>query len=171
MDQGPFPLIQEMSTLVKNFLVKKGYPFTETGLLQAIKENKSKTNVYMAVIGLREVGTQKSVEWLKGLVNYPMDDVKSTCLLTIAHLVGVSETPFYSAMLADSKYKQKTYAMWVISQVGDKSALKAVMEYAQKIIKKRVTKYSLDQVISYLEKNSWESKVEETLLKLKEIKK
>ncbi len=65
-----------------------------------------------------------------------MQDVKGTAILTIAHIAGSSETPYYAECLLDPKYRAKDYALWAIGVAGDGRAADAVFEYVKKYRKK-----------------------------------
>jgi hypothetical protein len=53
-----------------------------------------------------------------------LQDVKDCSLLTIAHIAGASETPFYLEALAD-KGSRKAYPMWAIEVAADERAVPA----------------------------------------------
>jgi hypothetical protein len=55
-----------------------------------------------------------------------MQDVKATSILTIAHIAGARETPFYAQALLDPGYPLKDYAMWAAEEPADERAVDAV---------------------------------------------
>jgi hypothetical protein len=79
----------------------------EEELLRVLEESESKADVYWSVIGLRHVGSARAVPALKAKRHYPMQDVKDCILLTIAHLVGETETPFYIEALKDKRMRKE----------------------------------------------------------------
>lgn len=121
--------------LRKNF-ARKRIAYDELSLI-AVLENKAspRAQVYYAVIGLRDVGTERCIPALKRMLHYPMRDVKDTSILTIAHIAGPAETEFYIAALLDKK-TQKTYPMSAIYFAADERAVPAVVECISAIRKK-----------------------------------
>lgn len=137
-------------------LKRRGYKATEEDLLRCIKENKAKTLVYYAVICLKHYGSSKSIRVLKEMTEYPKEDVKVCAVLSIGHLAGKDETPYYAELL-DSKFRGKDFVMAVIWQVGDKRAYNAVLRYANKVLAGKVTLHTQSDVlyiVRYLEKYS-----------------
>src|SRR5262249_50185300 len=102
-----------------------------------IKAGLSKHDVYWGVLALRDVGTARSIPVLKSLLHYPMQDVKDCSLLTIAHIAGASETPFYVEALADRRTR-KVYPMWAIEVAADHRAEPVVLEFVKAVFEKRV---------------------------------
>ena len=72
---------------------------------------------------------------LKGLLHYPMQDVKDCSFLTIAHIAGASETPFFLEGLAD-KRTRKAYPMWAIEAAADQRAVPAVVDFVNIALRK-----------------------------------
>ena len=97
--------------------------------------SSSKNDVYYAVLGLRDVGTQQCIPILKELQDYPMRDVKDCSLLTISHIAGSKETKFYVKML-ERKGSRKDYAMLAIVDSASSDAVDAVINYLEKVYKK-----------------------------------
>lgn len=131
----PFELRENTKeTIIKHF-AKKKINFDEESLINVMKESQHKYDVYWAVIGLRGVGTYKCIPYLKSLKNFPKQDVKDCLLLTIAHISGAKETPFYVEVLTE-KGTKKDYAMWAIKDCADERALQAVINYLVEVFKK-----------------------------------
>lgn len=127
---------------------------TEQDLLRCISENKSKNLVYYAVVGLRSVGTAKSVDLLKKMTAYPNADIKVCSILAIGAIAGKDETAYYAELL-DSGFRDKMYVMAVIWEVGDQRALDAVIRLAQKVLSKKVKLHSRSDLLyitEYIEK-------------------
>jgi len=114
---------------------KRRTPLTEAAILEAIAAPRSKYDVYWGVLALRDCGTARSVPALKGLLHYPMQDVKDCSLLTIARIAGAAETPFYLEALA-LKGSRKTYPMWAIEAAADARAIPAVVELVNAALRK-----------------------------------
>jgi len=100
-----FPNNETTKRFIADHFRKRRLPMTEDGILDAIKAGLSKHDVYWGVLALRDIGTARSIPVLKSLLHYPMQDVKDCSLLTIAHIAGASETPFYVEALADRNAK------------------------------------------------------------------
>jgi len=114
---------------------KRRIPLTEEAILDAIKAPRSKYDVYWGVLALRDFGTARSIPVLKGLLHYPMQDVKDCSLLTIAHISGASETPFFLEALADRRTR-KVYPMWAIAVAADERAVTAVVAFVNTALRK-----------------------------------
>lgn len=114
---------------------KRRIPLTEEAILDAIKAPRSKYDVYWGVLALRDFGTARSIPVLKGLLHYPMQDVKDCSLLTIAHIAGASETPFFVEALADRRTR-KGYPMWAIAVAADERAVTAVVDFVNTALRK-----------------------------------
>jgi len=95
-------------------------------------ESSRKSDVWRAVVALRDCGTVKSIPHLKKLLYHTTEDVKCTSILTIAHIAREKETSFYAEALLDPKYREKGYAMWAIDDAADERAVKAVVDYFNK---------------------------------------
>ena len=61
-----------------------------------------------------------------------MRDVKSTSILTIAHIAGASETLFFAEALLSPSYREKGYAMWALRDAADGRAVESVLAYFRK---------------------------------------
>lgn len=135
-------------------LERWGYQITEEDLLRCIRDNRYKTAVYYAVVCLRSLGTKKCVPVLKSLTEYPKEDVQVCSVLAIGAISGSGETAYLSGLL-ESKFRNKFYVMATIWEVGDERAVDAVVEFAQKIIKKRISVRSQSDILyvtEYLER-------------------
>lgn len=111
-------------------LKQAGYDSSEQELLRAIKENKTKLLVYYAVLGLRKVGTEKSVDILKRLISYPFEDVKTTSVLAIAAIAGGKETDFLTSLIDSKEYHVKSYPLAALWEVGDSRAIGSMLGVA-----------------------------------------
>lgn len=132
----------------------KDLVWNEDYLLSLIAARTSKMDVYWAVIGLRNCGSDRCIPALKDLATHPTQDVKATAMLTIAQIAGSGETPYYAERLNDPAYKVKDYALWAIGEVGDERALDAVHVYIKRS-KRSLTQPSLDcrlhmELVAYL---------------------
>jgi hypothetical protein len=61
-----------------------------------------------------------------------MADVKTTAILTIAHIGRASQTECFAHALLSPTYREKDYAFWAIADAADERALPAVLHYLQK---------------------------------------
>lgn len=134
------PFLNDTST--KNMIIehfkrrKKGFTYEENTFIEIIhSSNSSKNDVYWSVLGLRDVGTEKSIPLLKELINYPMQDVKDCSVITISQIMGSHETEFYISVL-EKKGSRKDYAMLAIAESADIRAIEPVIEYLDKVYKK-----------------------------------
>lgn len=110
-------------------LARKHVAYDEPSLIRVLDNPQSgRMQVYWAVGALRDVGTQRCIPALKRMLHYPMRDVKDCSILTIAHIAGATETPFYIDALRD-KRTQKAFPMWAIYDAADERAVPAVIEY------------------------------------------
>jgi hypothetical protein len=130
-----FPNNETTKRFIADHFRKRRLPLTEDGILDAIKAGLSKHDVYWGVLALRDVGTARSIPVLKSLLHYPMQDVKDCSLLTIAHIAGASETPFYVEALADRRTR-KDYPMWAIEVAADHRAEPVVLEFVKAALRK-----------------------------------
>ena len=135
MPPGCFRLTDEEWQFVAAHLRRRRILPIEEELLRVLEEPKTKRDVYWAVIGLRDVGSPRCIPALKTKLHYPLQDVKDCVLLTIAHIAGEAETPFYVQALQD-KRTRKTYPMWAIAVAGDDRAVAPVAEYVTTVLKK-----------------------------------
>jgi len=130
----PFSLDPHVEQTIERHFRKKenGFAWTEDYLLSAIDQSASKYDVYWAAIGLRKVGTDKSIPVLCTLLSYPMQDVKCVAILTIAHIGRENSTPILAEALLSPAYRDKGYALWAIGDAADERAVPAVLAYLKK---------------------------------------
>lgn len=132
----PFTNESWLTLDIKNHFKRKKIAYNEDNLISVfLSEQSSKNDVWYAVLGLRDVGTEKCIPYLKKLVNYPKQDVKDCSVITISHLVGVNETDFYIGLLQRKKYR-KGYTLLAILASADERAIEPVIAYLQPIYKK-----------------------------------
>ncbi len=131
-----FPNNDSVRNTIEKYCKKKKIEYSENSFLSILENDKSgKNDVYMAVIGLRDVGTEKSIEPLKKLLHYPKQDVKDCSILTVCHIAHEKETDYYIEALLDKKTK-KDYPMWAILDSADEKANEAVIQYLSDVYKK-----------------------------------
>jgi len=106
--------------------------WSEDFFLSVLNEPCSKHDVYWSAVGLRKVGSHRSIPTLISLLTYPMKDVKCVTILTIAHIGGASVTPLLADALRSPNYREKGYAMWAILDAADDRAIPAVIQYFSK---------------------------------------
>jgi hypothetical protein len=125
----PFPLDKTSEEFIERHFRRRQFRWDEEYFASVLDHPRSKHDVYWASIGLRKVGTERSVPRLRALFTFPMKDVKCVSILTIAHVAGERATPIFCEALLDPKYPEKTYAMWAINDAADERAVPAVLEY------------------------------------------
>jgi HEAT repeat protein len=153
----PFPLSDFSRQMIEKHFRKKSLIWNEEYFLNVLSTAKSKHDVYNAILALRDCGTIRAVAALKEKINYPMQDVQSTAILTIAHIARAAETPFYADTLLNPSYRQKGYALWAITDAGDNRAVDAVMDYFGRNMSKlksgKLTNASLPDGLDYLQRH------------------
>lgn len=100
------------------------------------RSRERKHDIYWATIALRDCGTARCIPALKATLHYPMQDVKCTSILTIAHIAGTAETDLYAEALLGPGYREKGYAMWAICDAADARAVGPVISYFRKNLTK-----------------------------------
>jgi hypothetical protein len=145
-----FPNDDFIRKLIDEHFRRRKVVLDEDEMLRAIASPRSKRDVYWAVLALRDCGTARCIPALKDLLHYPMQDVKDCSLLTIAHIAGAAETPFYMAALADKKTR-KGYPMWAIQVAADERAVPDVLAFVDTALRKasRSTAASPDDAYVY----------------------
>jgi len=130
----PFPLEDNPVAVgfIERHFRRRGFVWSEDFFLSVLNAPKSKYDVYWSAIGLRKVGTDRSIPVLLKFLTYPMQDVKMVSILTIAHIGRASITPLLADTLLNPNYREKDYAMWAIRDAGDERAISAVLEYFAK---------------------------------------
>ena len=144
-----FPNSETTKRFIADHFCKRRTPLTEDAILDAIKAPRSKYDVYWGVLALRDFGTARSIPILKELLHYPMQDVKDCSLLTIAHIAGASETPFFLEALAD-KQTRKAYPMWAIEVAADERAVTAVVNFVNTALRKALRPKPVDPGDAYI---------------------
>jgi hypothetical protein len=144
-----FPNDETTRRFIAAHFRKRRLTLTEDGVLDAIEAGRSRYDVYWGVLALRDVGTARSIPLLKSLLHFPMQDVKDCSLLTIAHIAGASETPFYVAALQDRRTR-KVYPMWAIEVAADDRAEPAVLEFVKAALRKAARPKPVDPGDAYL---------------------
>ena len=130
----PFPLEDNdiaVSFIEKHFR-KRDFVWNEDFFLLVLNAPRSKHDVYWSVIGLRKVGSERSIPVLAKFLTYPMQDVKTVSILTIAHIGREKVTPLVAEALLNPRYREKAYAIWAIMDAADERAIPAVLEYFAK---------------------------------------
>jgi HEAT repeat protein len=99
----PFPLSDTDDGFIESHFERRQFRWDEDYFLAVLEHPRSKHDVYWAAIALRKVGTEKSIEPLRALLTFPMQDVKCVAILTIAHVARERATPILSQALLDRK--------------------------------------------------------------------
>jgi hypothetical protein len=151
-----FPLDEFTCETIRKHFRRKKLEWSEDYFIQVLETSSYKHDIYWAVIALRDCGTSKSVPALKAKLLYPMRDVMSTSILTIAHIAGAAESSFYGEALLNPKYREKGYAMWAIRVAADQRAAEAVLSYFRKNMSKirlgKLYNATLADGLEYLQK-------------------
>jgi hypothetical protein len=132
----PFPLNDHTRRSIRDHFRRTNLEWTEDYFLDVLEKFKRKHDIYWAVLALRDCGTARSIPFLSAKLHYPMQDVKCTSILTIAHIAGAAETELYAHALLDPTYREKGYAMWAIRDAADSRAVDAVVSYFRKNMSK-----------------------------------
>ena len=152
----PFPLDDNAREFVRRHFKRKALEWTEDYFINVLETSGQKHDVYWATIALRDCGSQKCIPALKTKLLYPMQDVKCTALLTIAHVAGAAETELYTNALLDPAYRDKAYAMWAIRDAADARAVDAALSYFRKNLAKiragKLANGTLPEGLDYLQK-------------------
>ena len=164
----PFPLDSICKDTIINYFKKRKIGFDENSLIEVLKSSTKKYDIYWAVIGLRDVGTEKCIPYLRALRNFPMQDVKDCLLLTISHIAGEKETNFYVSVLQE-KGTKKDYPMWAIKDSANEQAINPVIEYLLSLLKKFRRPQFNYYGSSYIDGLIYLSKYKSTDTRIKEI--
>ena len=152
----PFPLNDQTRQFVRDHFRRKNLEWTEEYFLNVLDTSERKHDIYWAVLALRDCGTVRSIPHLVAKLDYPIQDVKCTSILTIAHLAGAAETELYARALLDPQYREKSYAMWAIRDAADERAVEAVISYFRKNLSKirkgKLHNVSLPDGLDYLQR-------------------
>lgn len=144
-----FPNDDAIRKLIAAHFRRSKVALGEAEMLQVIGTPRSKRDVYWAVLALRDCGTAHCIPALKDLLHYPMQDVKDCSLLTIAHIAGAAETPFYLAALADKKTR-KGYPMWAIQAAADERAIPDVLAFVDTALRKAIRSTAAESHDAYV---------------------
>lgn len=128
----PFPLESYSRQPIEHHFRRKKLVWNEEYFLNVLNTSDKRYDIYWSVIALRDCGTMKAIPALKEKLSYPMQDVKCTSILTIAHIAGAKETNLYSEALSNPEYREKSYAMWAIKDAADERAVGSVLAYFKK---------------------------------------
>ena len=78
-----------------------------------------------------------------------MQDVKDCAVLTVAHIAGAAETPFFLEVLS-LKGSQKNYPMWAIEAAADERAFSAVLTFVNAALRKWVRGKGTERTTAYI---------------------
>ena len=152
----PFPLSQSTREAIRHHFRRKKLVWEEPYFVDVLLTSENRHDIYWAVLALRDCGTAHSIPALKAKLNYPMQDVKCCSILTIAHIAGAEETPFYADTLLSPEYREKGYAMWAIRDAADSRAIQAVLAYFKrnhsKLKSGKLANATLTDGLEFLEK-------------------
>jgi hypothetical protein len=169
----PFPLDDFTRTTIQHHFRRKKLEWTEAYFVNVLETSEKKYDVYFATIALRDCGTERCIPALKAKLNYSMQDVKCTSILTIAHIAGARETSLYAESLLDPTYKEKGYAMWAICDAADERAVDAVLTYFKKNLAKlrngTLHNGTVGRGFEYLHKHADDPEVAQFFSKIKGI--
>jgi len=120
---------------VEKYFKKKKMPYNEDTMIDCLINQRNKHELYWAILALREIGTIKSVEYLKNVVTYKNLDVQGTSVMTIAKLANGSENEFLGKLLLDKDFRAKWYAVFSFNYKANHKAVPYALEYGLKTIK------------------------------------
>ncbi|MDU1891201.1 MAG: HEAT repeat domain-containing protein [Dysgonomonas sp.] len=115
----------------KDYFKRKKKEYTEDVMIEILKNQSDKSEIYWAILALRKIGTRRSIEYLKHVVCYKNMDIQGTSVLTIAKLADGTENSFLAELLLNKDFKQKWYAMVAIFYNANNDALPFVLEYGK----------------------------------------
>jgi HEAT repeat protein len=117
----------------EHFTKKIKRPFTEDTMIDILIKQPHWSDLFQAVVALRKIGTEKSIEYLKNVtLNYngtKKIDIQGNAVLTIAKLANGMENEFFGKLLLNENYRNKWYAMAAIFYKNNDKALIYVLEY------------------------------------------
>jgi hypothetical protein len=112
-----------------------GVAYTPDALLKVLTEKKPKTALPIACHSLADQEATEAVPVLKGLVDFPIADVKASSVLAVARLAGRAETPWLIECLS-RKGTDKSYVLWALAAVADPLASDAVTKWFEPILRR-----------------------------------
>ena len=112
-----------------------GVAYTLDALLKVLTERKPKTALPIACHSLADQEATEAVPVLKGLVDFPIADVKASSVLAVARLAGRAETPWLIECLS-RKGTDKSYVLWALAAVADPLASDAVTKWFEPILRR-----------------------------------
>lgn len=124
---------------ISGYFNSKKMPYNEETMIDCLKNQRNKHEIYWAILALRQIGTIKSVEYLKNVVTYKNIDVQSTSVLTIGKLANGTENEFLGQLLLNKDFRAKWYAVFALNFRANDKAVPAVLEYGLKTIKSSKT--------------------------------
>jgi hypothetical protein len=104
---------------------KLGIPYEPKSLIEVLTRHKPKSAMPIACHSLADMRAEEAIPVLKSLADFPIQDVKATCVLAIARLCGKDETPWLVECLT-RKGTLKGYVLWALAAVADPRAYAAV---------------------------------------------
>ena len=127
--------LDEVNEFAIDYFKKKKMPYNEDTMIDCLKNQRNKYELYWAILALREVGTMKSVEYLKDIVTYKNLDVQGTSVLTIAKLANGTENGFLGQLLLNKDFRAKWYTTVAFNYKANNKAVPYALEYGLKTIK------------------------------------
>ena len=119
----------------KDYFKKKKMPYNEDTMIDCLKNQRNKHELYWAILALRQVGTIKSIEYLKNITTYKSLDVQGTSVLTIAKLANGTENEFLGKLLLEKDFRAKWYVVVAFNYKANNKAVPYALEYGLKTIK------------------------------------
>jgi HEAT repeat protein len=130
-----FPPEDSMKASIADELRKQQLDFTEAAMIRVLEDDTYTRHLkWKAAIGLRDCGTEHCIPALKAILDYPNEDVKSSAILTIAHIGMETELDFLAALL-DRKKLRKGIVLQALMAIDNEQALPAVIRYLAKTLK------------------------------------
>jgi len=120
---------------ISDYFKKKKMPYNEDTMIDCLKNQHNKYELYWAGLALRQVGTKKSIEYLKNVVTYKNLDVQGVSVMTIAKLANGTENEFLGKLLLNKDFRAKWYAVFSFNFKANDKAVPYALEYGLKTIK------------------------------------
>ncbi|MEW6278244.1 MAG: HEAT repeat domain-containing protein [Candidatus Eremiobacterota bacterium] len=139
---------------LRAFFARKKIPFTEEALIGCLHPERTKNEIYLAILALRDLGTERCLEALRRAARFKYHDCQSTAALTLAQIGGKGETRFLGDLLLDRQYRAKDYALWALLADSNEEAVPQVLAFLEATLK-HLPEYNglVRQSVAYLRRH------------------
>ena len=98
----PFPLDKTDEGFIESHFKRRQFRWDEDYFVSMLEHPRSKHDVYWAAIALRKVGTDRSIEPLRALLTFPMQDVTRSDPRNCAYCPRERDTSHLSCLVGSS---------------------------------------------------------------------